>query len=49
MIDYMASESKPYDFLRLPGLLSEYWYFKRIDDQFYLDYIEQIDEVNLSE
>lgn len=46
MVDYMQSESHSYDFLRLPALLSEYWYFKRIDDEFYLDYIEQIDEVN---
>lgn len=46
MVDYMESEKKLYDLFRLPGLLSEYWYFKRIGDEFYLDYIEQIDEVN---
>lgn len=49
MVDYMESEKKFYDLFRLPALLSEYWYFKRIDDEFYLDYIEQINEVNPNE
>lgn len=49
MVDYMLSENQPYDFLRLPALLNEYWHFKRIDDEFYLDYIEQIDQVNPTE
>ena len=47
MVDYMESEKQPHELLRWPGLLSEYWYFQRIDNEFYLDEIKQIEEIEI--
>ena len=47
MIDYMEDSYGNADKSRLPGMLYEYWYFKRIGDEFYLDRIDGVDEVEL--
>lgn len=45
MIDYIEDEYGQANKNQLPGMLYEYWYFQRIGDEFYLNEIKQINEV----
>lgn len=44
MVDYMIDEYGEPNKSTKPGMLYEFWYFRRSGDTFYLDEIKQIDE-----
>ena len=47
MVDYMIDVYGQANKSKMPGMLYEFWYFRRIGDTFYLEKIKQVDEVNL--